>query len=372
METILDTSVILEEPIELLNYENVLVPYCVLRELDDKKYDKRLGYKARKAINIIIDKNFSFKLLENSEKSADEIILKNGEGHKIITMDGSFYLLGKSKGMNIEFYKKEPKEIYNGISDQWVDISLIDELHNKGKVKVDMDLYDNQFLDLGDTICRYKNGFLHKVSWNRSVNGIEKPNKKQLMALDVLLDEDVKLVSLFGKAGTGKTSIAINSAIEQAMSGSYNKILISRPKKQRGLSEEKLGYLTGDMENKMSPFIAPFKDNLYTQTAIDFEIIPLSMIQGRSFDNAIWIITETQDIRKEDMDLIVSRAGQNTKVCLEGDLDQNSDKRLDRFNNGLTHVINTLKDEQLTATVELDKVERSELARLANRLKNEG
>lgn len=372
MGTILDTSVILEEPQELLNYDDIIIPNCVIKELDKKKYHKRLGYKAREAIRIIIDKNFSYKMFENSDNYADDVILRNADSHKVITADGSFYLRGKSKGLDIEFYESVDKKIYNGVSDQWVDKSLINELHDKGKVKVDIALYENQFLDLGDTIARYKNGYLHKISWNKRVNGIDKPNKRQLMALDVLFDNDVKLVSLYGKAGVGKTTLTINSAIEQAMSGQYNKVLISRPKKQRGLNEEKLGYLTGDMENKMSPFIAPFKDNLYTQTAIDFEIIPLSMIQGRSFDNAIWIITEAQDIRRENMDLVVSRCGQGTKIICEGDLDQNSDRKLDRYNNGLTHVINTLKDEELTATVELDKVERSELARLANRLKYEG
>lgn len=372
MGTILDTSVILENPKELLNYDDIVMLNCILRELDEKKYNKRIGYKAREAIRIIIDKNFSYKMFENSDNSADDIILRNISDHRVITADGSFYLRGKSKGLDIEFYESVEKEIYNGISNQYLGQDTIDRLNNKKKIKTNLNLYENQFLDLGNTIARYKDGYLHKVSWNKRVNGIEKPNKRQLMALDVLFDNDVKLVSLYGKAGTGKTSITINAAIEQAMSGGYNKILISRPKKQRGLSEEKLGYLTGDMESKMSPFIAPFEDNLYTQTAIKPEIIPLSMIQGRSFDNAIWIITEAQDIRKEDMDLIVGRCGQGTKLIVEGDRFQNSDRNLDEFNNGLTHVINTLKDEKLTATVELDEVERSELARMANRLKCEG
>ncbi|MFW6130562.1 MAG: PhoH family protein [Atribacterota bacterium] len=368
MQTILDTSVILENPQELLNHEEVLVPYCVLEELDKKKYDKKLGYKARKAVRLIIAHSFYVKKLENSENKADDVILNNANGRKVITMDGLMYLKGKSMGVDIELYEPD-REIYNGISDQWIDKDLVNKLHDKHRVKVDLDLYENQFLDLGDLLCRYSNGFLHKIDWNKGVNGIEKPNKRQLMALDVLFDNKVKLVSLFGPAGSGKTTLAINSAISQAMNGEYNKVLISRPKKQRGLNEEKLGYLTGDMENKMSPFIAPFKDNLYTQTAIDFKIIPLSMIQGRSFDNSIWVITEAQDIRKENMDLVVSRAGQNTKIIMDGDLSQNSDKRLDRYNNGLTHVINTLKDSKITATVKLDKIERSGLARLANKLK---
>lgn len=177
MQTILDTSVILENPQELLNHEEVLVPYCVLEELDKKKYDKKLGYKARKAVRLIIAHSFYVKKLENSENKADDVILNNANGRKVITMDGLMYLKGKSMGVDIELYEPD-REIYNGISDQWIDKDLVNKLHDKHRVKVDLSLHENQFLDLGDLLCRYSNGFLHKIDWNKGVNGIEKPNKR--------------------------------------------------------------------------------------------------------------------------------------------------------------------------------------------------
>ncbi|MFP4017680.1 MAG: PhoH family protein [Bacteroidales bacterium] len=266
------------------------------------------------------------------------------------------------------------EKVFSGIKSLNIDNipNIINDLYNNGKAKIidkslDKKLYENTFIDLGDVIARYKQGYLYKVEWDKRINGVENPTRRQLMALDVLYDDNIMLVSLFGKAGVGKTTLAVNSAVDQAISGSYSKIILSRPKKQRKL-DEGFGYLPGELDNKYKPFNAPFYDNLYMQTSLEFETLPLASIQGRSLDDSIWIITEFQDVRPEDTKLIIGRAGKNTKVIIEGDIEQHSDNQLTKKHNGLVHVINELKESKLTATVELDKVKRSPLAKLANKL----
>ncbi|MFW6310813.1 MAG: PhoH family protein [Nanoarchaeota archaeon] len=383
MKTILDTSTIISKPDSLLEFENVVVPYVVLNQLDGLKRDKTLNYYVRKAVRIILKNNIKCEDLANKylaliPKKTDDILIKLSRKDlgkfKLITDDFLMYQKGNSRNCNIELYNHDI-ETYTGVAKDKLPPSMIDQLYDKGKIKFDyegIDYYENQFIDADDIVVRYKDGWLYKVDWNRCVNGLENnPTRRQLMALDVLFDKDVSLVSMFGSQGTGKTTLAINSAIRQAANGDYGKILISRAKKKRDI-DEGFGYLTGGLEEKYKPFNAPFYDNLYTQTPIHLETVPLSSIQGRNFNDSVWVITEAQDIAPEHTELIVGRCGENTKLILEGDLKQNSSNDLNKYYNGLTHVINKLKDEPITATVKLDEtkedIKRSELAKVSLKL----
>ena len=352
--------------------KDIIIPYCVLDELDNLKKDNKIGYKVREVVRKIIKKGVKCKKFNkvNRESKTDDELLKIAQyyNHKIITQDCLMYKKGKSRGINIELFQNN-KKTYTGVIKGKLSSKTINDLHEKKYIKTERDLYENQFFDAGKIIARYKNGYLHKVDWSKRVNGIDKPTKRQLMALDVLFDEDIDLVTIFGGQGSGKTTLSLNSAISQVVSEStkYDRIILSRPKKQRGI-DEGMGYLPGEIEDKYKPFNAPFYDNLYSQCdPLMIEVLPLASIQGRSLDNAIWIITEFQDISPDDTKLILGRAGRNTKVILEGDLEQHSDNVLNKSYNGLTHVINNFKDDPKSATVELDENKRSYLSKMASR-----
>lgn len=362
-----DTNVLIDFP-NILNNDNIVIAYCVLEELDGLKKNKNIGHKVRELVRNIIKKDIECREFNrvNDKMKTDDKLLKIGlkNDFKIITQDFLMYKKGESKGVNIELFQPN-NEVYSGVKECNLSKDIISELYKEGRVEYNSEnLIENQFIDSGDIVARYKDGYLYKIDWNKSVNGIDEPTRRQLMALDVLFDNKVRLVNLFGEAGSGKTTIALNSAIRQVANGDYNNLLISRAKKKRNI-DEGFAALPGELEEKYAPFIAPFYDNLYTQTPINFEIVPLASIQGRNL-SGIWIITEAQDISPKHMKLIIGRCSKGTKLILEGDLkDQHSDSQLNKNFNGLTHAINKLKDKKITATVELDENKRGELSKLS-------
>jgi PhoH-like ATPase len=212
--------------------------------------------------------------------------------------------------------------------------------------------------------------------------GIQPRNAEQVFALHAIMNPDVKLVSLQGVAGTGKTLLALAGAIE--MKREYRQIFIARPIVP--LSNRDVGYLPGDIKSKLNPYMEPLWDNLkYIQSQfsetdsryqkikqmVDSEKIliqPLAYIRGRSLSNIFFIVDEAQNLTPHEIKTIISRAGENTKIIFTGDIRQIDTPYLDAQSNGLSYMIDKIGQHDLYAHITLEKGERSELANLANEL----
>jgi len=215
--------------------------------------------------------------------------------------------------------------------------------------------------------------------------GIKARNKEQMFALDLLLDDSVKLVTLVGKAGTGKTLLAIAAGLQKvAEEHSFQRLLVSRPIFPLG---KDIGYLPGSVEEKLNPWMQPIFDNVEFlmgmsnkggqkqnrsyQELIDLNLMqiePLTYIRGRSIANQYMIVDEAQNLTPHEVKTIVSRAGEGTKIVLTGDPYQIDHPYVDATNNGLIHVVNRFKSELIAGHIRMIKGERSELAEIAANL----
>ena len=214
------------------------------------------------------------------------------------------------------------------------------------------------------------------------VYGIKPKNAEQAFAFNALLNNNVKLVAMQGVAGTGKTLLALASALEQAKS--YQQIILARPIVP--LSNKEIGFLPGDANDKISPYMEPLWDNLKFiksqfgenekkhRAIIEMEqqgkiiITPLAFIRGRSLSNILFIVDEAQNLTPHEIKTIITRAGENTKIIFTGDVNQIDTPYLDEYSNGLAYLIDKLKGQPLFAHVKLERGERSDLANLANDL----
>ena len=212
------------------------------------------------------------------------------------------------------------------------------------------------------------------------VYGIKPKNSEQAFALNALLNPNVKLVALQGVAGTGKTLLALASALEQ--NKKFHQIILARPIVP--LSNKEIGFLPGDANDKIGPYMEPLWDNLKFiksqfgqnerkhKAILELEesgkivISPLAFIRGRSLSNIMFIIDEAQNLTPHEIKTIITRAGENTKIVFTGDVNQIDTPYLDEHSNGLAYLVDRLKGEKLFAHVTLEKGERSELANLAN------
>jgi len=214
--------------------------------------------------------------------------------------------------------------------------------------------------------------------------GIRPRNKEQSFALDLLLNDEVRLVTIVGKAGTGKTLLAIAAGLQKTMEdGVYQKLLVSRPIFPLGRD---IGYLPGSVEEKLNPWMQPIFDNVEYLMNLSrsekkagrgyhelldlgiLEIEPLTYIRGRSIPNQYIIVDEAQNLTPHEVKTIITRAGDGTKIVLTGDPYQIDNPYVDQTNNGLIHVVNKFRSERLAGHITLSKGERSPLAELAANL----
>jgi PhoH-like ATPase len=216
----------------------------------------------------------------------------------------------------------------------------------------------------------------------KPVYGIKPRNAEQTFAIHALMNPNVRLVSINGVAGTGKTLLALAGALEQRRN--YKQVYLARPIVP--LSNKDIGYLPGDIKSKLNPYMEPLWDNLkfiqnqYRESDRDSKrltemleqeklvITPLAYIRGRSLSNIFFIVDEAQNLTPHEVKTIISRAGENTKIIFTGDVYQIDTPYLDSQSNGLSYLIDRLQGQPLYAHITLEKGERSELANLANEL----
>lgn len=433
---VLDTNVILHDSSCIYQFDEheVVIPITVLEELDHfKKGNESVNFHAREFVRtldslsgdklftkgikiangsgrVAIRLNYEFdKNLANNFSSdvADHRILntayvlsRDNPSRKVILVskDVNLRMKAKSVGLLAQDYKtdhiKDISSVYvgsrvvEGFSPQ-----LIDRMYKKpyeidiSSTELDGNLVPNEFLILRNgkkSILGYYNPvtqMIQRVSKTEAF-GISSRNAEQAFALNALMNDDIKLVTISGKAGTGKTLLSLAAAIENRKN--YLQIYVARPIVP--LSNRDIGYLPGDIDEKLLPYMQPLYDNLgvvqnqFKKGDKSYKIIenmlkeeklkiePLSYIRGRSLVRIYFIVDEAQNLTPHEVKTIITRAGEGTKVILTGDIFQIDHPYLDSLSNGLSHLIEKMKGQNLYAHINLQKGERSELADLASTL----
>lgn len=431
---ILDTNVILHDFRCLYNFEDndVYIPIAVLEELDKfKKGNEQINYNAREFLRqldaitddsmfdkgIQIGNNMGKLFIEVSGKINDRILDVFSEkivDHKIlstlfeisekqpktkcilVTKDINLRMKARSIGLFAEDYINDKvadillfEKKYNTFSN--IESSVIDDLYASPD-GLELDSFSlteainpNECFVLKNgkksALARY-NPFTNKIKKidKQVCFGIQPRNAEQVFAFEVLTDPDVKLVALTGKAGTGKTLLALASALKQY--DIYNQILLARP--IVALSNKDLGYLPGDEKEKIAPYMQPLFDNLTVikshlsygsadskaldemQTQKKLEIEALAYIRGRTLSQTICIIDEAQNLTPHEIKTIITRAGEESKIIFTGDLQQIDSPYLDSQSNGLAYMIDKMQGQDLFAHINLLKGERSKLSELAS------
>ena len=282
-------------------------------------------------------------------------------------------------------------DLYTGFTKYLVDDQVIDQFYEGKDVFVDRDdikLFPNQFVMLVSNanekktaLSRFKcySKALFRVFDGKGWDWVITPrNKEQSFALDLLLDEDVPIVTLIGKAGSGKTLAAISAGLQQVLEGrTYKRLIVSRPVQPMGRD---IGYLPGTMEEKMRPWLAPIRDNMQFLMGNDkimmeeymsngtVEIEALTYIRGRSISNAYIIVDEAQNLSRHELKTIITRVGEDTKIILTGDIEQIDNVYIDETSNGLTYAVEKFKTAEIAGHITLQKGERSKVATLAARI----
>lgn len=433
---VLDTSVILFSHDSILNFaeHDVGLPITVLEELDQfKKGNDTKNFEAREFIRLLdrLAKDHSlqdwiplngktkgcFKVIMDSDSTIDATqIFNDGKNdHRIlnaaltvkeqepkrkvilVSKDINLRLKAKSLELPAEDYEtgkiKNVNTLTTGKSElEDINSEHIDELFKRNvidrkKILVRKKFPANNYFILKsekNSVLGYYNptdDTVEKVE-KQTVYGIKPKNAEQTFAMHAMLNPDIKLVSINGVAGTGKTLLALASALEQRRN--YKQIYLARPIVP--LSNKDIGYLPGDIKSKLNPYMEPLWDNLkfiqhqFRENDKEFTritdmvnqeklmITPLAYIRGRSLSNIFFIVDEAQNLTPHEVKTIITRAGENTKIIFTGDIYQIDTPYLDSQSNGLSYLIDRIKDHPMFAHITLEKGERSELANLANDL----
>lgn len=434
---ILDTNVLLHDFRCIYNFgiNDIVIPITALEELDKfKKGNEMINFMAREFTRELdklsgsglFDKGVSLgkgkgKLFIETVKefSAEgkrsfpenipdhrilaiaEWITNEKKPQQVILVTKDINLRMKAKALNVpaEDYENDKvididEKIYKSIQviDN-VDGSLIQQLYND-KIGLSSDLFDFTGQIFSHEYFILKNGrssalahynptdkILERVE-KRYAYGIEPRNVEQTFAMHALLNENIPLVALTGKAGTGKTLLALASALEQR--NKFDQIFLARPIVP--LSNKDIGYLPGNIKEKIGPYMEPLFDNLavikskFSGASKDFKriedmikdekliITPLSYIRGRSLSNVYFIVDEAQNLTPHEIKTIITRAGENTKFVFTGDIEQIDSPYLDSTSNGLSYLTDKMKGQEIFAHINLVKGERSYLAELASKI----
>lgn len=434
---ILDTSVILHDHQAVNQFEehDVAIPISVLEELDSfKKGNDTINFEARQFIRFVDKLSegnslnqwiqlspetpscFTVVMQESGteeqnavkifgDRKADHLILNAALFIKqeypdrpviLVTKDVNLRLKARSLNLQSEDYEtgkiQNLEGLYRGIAQLDLEESdMIDKIHQMESVHysdvMKSEPYNNHYFIIknhrSSTLAYYnpetKN--LERVE-KRHAYGIKPRNAEQTFAMHALFNNNIKLVTIQGVAGTGKTLIALAAALEQR--SNFRQIYLARPIVP--LNNKDIGFLPGDIKAKINPYMEPLWDNLkviqnqYSENSKEYQkvkelvdneklmVTPLAYIRGRSLANIIFIVDEAQNLTPLEVKTIITRAGEGTKIIFTGDINQIDTPYLDSQSNGLSFMIDRLKGQPLYAHITLEKGERSELANLANEL----
>lgn len=453
---ILDTNVLLSDPHCLNNFQDndLIIPILVLEELDRHKgRSDEVGRNCReisRTLDCLGENSFlkngvdlpgggTLRVLSSQTgynellppdlvkgSSVDNMIIgfvlklmrDEHPNAILVSKDINVRVKCRSLGIPAQDYlsirvSDSMESLYTGVKVVHVEDSIINDYYMGGTYKASdvtsEKIYPNQILVLksidesGNTIKSAlsrvsQGGTLKLLQKFDSIFGIRPRNKEQSFSIELLMDPSVKLLTLTGRAGCGKTLIALAAGLEQLESvgskNTYQKLIVSRPVQPVGRD---IGFLPGTLEEKMEPWISPIRDNLeyllgsgikksqrrkktenvggFRDPYLDLmqqkgliEIEAISFIRGRSIPNSFMIIDEAQNLSMHELKTIVTRAGDNTKIVLTGDIEQIDNIHVDTFTNGLTYAVEKFKDYDLSGHVTLIKGERSELATLASKI----
>lgn len=446
---VLDTNVLLADPNALFAFEehDVVLPFIVLEELDrHKSRQDEIGANAREAgrylhnliktktrqtlqkgvslpqqgkLKVVSSSEFEVELKEdlNQDKGDNHILavclgLKSRTPSKkaiLVTNDILLRVKADAYGLPSEEYRKHKvaqtvDSMYSGVSSIVVAGEVLSEFWENAD---DPDFlaysveqhagtcHPNQFVHVRNCtskkpfIVRYKGDTAKFVPEHFELPKVKPRNLEQRLALDLLMDKNVKLVTCVGKAGTGKTLLALAAGLEQVLDRKkYETLLVCRPVQPLG---KDIGFLPGTKEEKMEPWIAPIKDNLrflltsgggkkgrnnrHNEQTLNYyfdhgiiEVEAMTYIRGRSISNAYMIIDEAQNLSAHELKTIITRVGEGTKIVLTGDIEQIDNMYVDSVSNGLAIAVEKFKSEEVAGHVLLREGERSELATIAAKI----
>ncbi len=434
---ILDTNVLLNSPDSIFKFDDndVVIPISVIEEIDTFKKDlSETGRNAREVSRILdrlrargtlssgvklfddrTDSGSLFVYLGHNMEILPELLVDGTDNHIlaialtmqkqfgetraviVITKDSNLRIKSDAFGIQAEDFEADKVDIshlYSGILNLKVDAQAINGFYTKREIRLaGIDIMPNQFVVLEDendsTQFVYGKYDMHEgvvrmlENQAEGVWGIYPRNIEQIFALEALLDDNIKLVTLSGNAGTGKTLLAIAAGLAKTTDeDEYHKLLVARPVFPLG---KDIGFLPGDLDEKLNPWMQPIYDNLELllsggthtrqkrlsksyQELINqgmLQVEPLTYIRGRSLPNIYFVVDESQNLTPHEIKTILTRAGEGTKIVLTGDPYQIDNPYIDSQNNGLTYVIEKFRREPIAAHVTLKKGERSELATAA-------
>ena len=458
---VLDTNVLLSDPNSIFSFQehDVIIPMVVLEEMDrHKSRPDEVGRNARQVTRTLDELRAKGSLvsgvplqdggilrvgmLETEMLKAlplglqadkpDNLIIAyalNVSGQILVSKDINVRIKCDSLGIKCEDYLKmrvaadDPQKFYRGVDIIEVEEALIDAFYCEGKLDLPEQslvghapLCPNQIVVIknvknGQTTksaiskCSGTNKTLIPLAKIEQAYGLAPRNKEQTFSLDLLFDENVRLLTLVGPSGTGKTLLALAAGLEQLRgagsesSARYDKLIVTRPIQPLG---KDIGFLPGDINEKMDPWIAPIRDNLnflmdskrnrprrksrgnpagmekpqqdnnmYLEMMQErglIEIEAITYIRGRSIPGAFIVIDEAQNLSMHELKTIITRAGEGAKIVLTGDIEQIDNANVDVFTNGLSHAVERFKDYPIAGHVTLQKGERSELATLASKI----
>lgn len=427
---VIDTNVLLHDPDAIGKFRDndVIIPLVVLEELDGmKRLSDELGKNARQILryidalkdrkkgdfnsgvqvenDVLVKISVDIKPLEKNgfplpiDRNSNKILLVaykiRESGQRVVVVSKDFVMRVKAEAIGIEAedyegLKVSYDNIYKGYRRLDVVKRDIDAFYKDGFLPIEVaDLQPNEYCQLAapeqsSAICKYNlkaKRLEPLIKLNKDIWGIHPLNLEQKCALDLLLRDDVKLVTLVGQAGTGKTLLALAAGLRKVFDeGIYTRILVSRPIMPLG---KDIGYLPGTKEEKLYHWMQPIYDNLeflcqstsgegngvetqkWIMESKKIEMEAVTYIRGRSLPKMFIIIDEAQNLTPHEVKTIISRAGQGTKVVLTGDATQIDNPYLDKDSNALTFTVNKFKKYPIFGHVFLERTERSELAALA-------
>lgn len=422
---VLDTNVLVQDPMAMSKFprHRVVIPVTVLEELDKlKRLPTDLGKNSRAAIRFLdslkllakgdlhegvmlenqssvriqiaikqdYNSNFALSVADNRIIMAAYLLQELGERVVFVSKDFAARVKAEAVGLeaeDYEFQKFSYDKIYRGLRKVEVPKHDVDLFYKDSQLTLkELEFYPNEYCILtspehSSAVAKYNasTGNLEPLLKSQNVWGLHPRNVEQRCAMDLLLRDDIKLVTLLGPAGTGKTLLALACGLRKVFDeGIYTRALISRPIVPLGRD---IGYLPGTKEEKLTPWMQPIFDNLeflcastgsepsdtmrWVMDSKKIEMEAVTYIRGRSLPKIFMIVDEAQNLTPHEVKTIVSRAGEGTKVVLTGDATQIDHPYLDKDSNGLTYTVAKFNEQKIFGHMFLDKTERSELAALA-------